>query len=213
MGCGGALLEEAHYRLGAQVGIALRALEHLDAPVIVGAVAVAQVVARHNLAAGHKGLVAHQHAAGKVAPAQAVGRREMSHAHHAAAGVDNLRLPVDYIGPGGCQGGHALERAGRGQGVAGIEPYQVAAACQAYGLVHGIIYPMVGLAHDARASNAGVGHELQGGVGRGAVDHQVFKVAARLLLHALEGGAYDPGGIPRDRDDGKCGLVFHIVQR
>lgn len=196
-----AVAQETYDGRVAGIGVDRRLFKHPYTPVIVGTEAVGQIVGLHKVAPCGKRLVAHQHAAAETAPREVARRREVAHAHHAAGGVDKLRLSIYHTRVEALGAVvHALQRIGAGKAVARVQKHHIASPRLGHCLVHGVIQAPVGLAPHAGAGNAGIARKSRCAVGRRAILHQPLKVGERLLAYAAHRGADDWHHIVGDCD-------------
>lgn len=115
-------------------------------PLVVGGIAVSEVVEGGYAAQHGHGLVAYDHAVGETVAGEAFGSTEVARAEDAAFGVDEHGLSVDYAGivVGHDGVGIDTEGVGRVKAVAGVEEYQVVALGIGDGPVHGVVDSVVG---------------------------------------------------------------------
>ena len=87
----------------ASIGIGWRLFQHLDAPVIVGTQAVLQVISRHEVTTGNKGLMTNHHTIQEAVSGQVLGCGQVTLAYHIARLINKLRLAIDDPGVIGSQ--------------------------------------------------------------------------------------------------------------
>lgn len=137
---GEAVGEEADDGFVAHVGISsVGGFEHLDAPIIVGAEAILQVVFRHDVAPGNECLMTHEHTMLETVGSEMLGRSEMPLAHNLALRVDELRLTVNHRDVVTRFFGNAAKRVIGCESVTGIKKHEIRAACARNRLVHSIV--------------------------------------------------------------------------
>lgn len=129
--------------------LAMDSVDDFDAPVVVCRVAVAQIVERSERASWYEGLVADEHAIGKGALRQLMGRTQPTRMEVLVSAVYNHRVAIEEVRlvrlKSSADGADRVRCAER---IARIEIPDVGAVSLAQPFIHRIVEPMIGLGVD-----------------------------------------------------------------
>ena len=129
--------------------LAMDGVDDLDAPVVVCRVAVAQIIERSERASWYEGLVADEHAIGKGALRQLMGRAQPTRMEVLVSTVYNHRVAIEKVRlvrlKSSADGADRVRRAER---IARIEIPDVGAVSLAQPFIHRIVESMVRLGVD-----------------------------------------------------------------
>ena len=191
-------------------------LHDADAPVEVRREAVAQVIVRGDGTAGEEGLVAHEHAVPEALPREVLGRGQAAHPQEMALTVDQRRVAIEDVGRTRClmAGGHRVDHAQQGvvlvEAVACVQETHVVARGKGQPFVHGIIEPLVRLAHHGVYVVTVTLDDAHRVVRRGAVDEDILHILVRLCDDALDGVLQHRSGIVGNGDEGELWMKVGV---
>ncbi len=124
--------------------LALDGIYDLDAPVVVCRVAIAQIVERSEFASWYEGLVADEHAIGKGALRQLMGRAQPTRMEVLVSTVYNHRVAIEEVGLVRLKSSaDSADRIGRAERITRIEIPDVGAGGMAQPFIHRIVESMV----------------------------------------------------------------------
>ena len=180
-----------------------------DTPVVIGRVAILQIILGSNRPPHHKSLVAHQHTHTETLHRQHLGGLQPTHGHETTPGIDESRLAIDDVGVGFFDGtGYFLQRIGSMQGIARIQEDKIATLGTTQTLVHGIVESPVGFARHRGDGPRSTGQGYRT-VGRGTVDHQIFIIGKGLALDTLQRGRQCSLRMEGNRDNREKRTLHH----
>lgn len=129
--------------------LAMDSVDDLDAPVVVCRVAVAQVVERSERASWYEGLVADEHAIGKGALRQLMGRAQPTRMEVLVSTVYNHRVAIEEVRLVRLKSyADGADRVRCAERIACVEIPDVGAMGLVQPFIHRIVEPMVGLGVD-----------------------------------------------------------------
>ena len=182
--------------------LAMDSVDDLDAPVVVCRVAIAQIVERSERASWYEGLVADEHAIGKGALRQLMGRAQPTRMEVLVSTVYNHRVAIEEVRlvrlKSSADGADRVRRAER---IARIEIPDVGAMGLAQPFIHRIVEPMVRLGVDGSTRVERLDERERFVLGSSVYD-EVLKALVTLLGKATQRGRDGCLRIVADGDDG-----------
>lgn len=182
--------------------LAMDGVDDFDAPVVVCRVAVAQIIERSERASWYESLVADEHAIGKGALRQLMGRAQPTRMKVLVSTVYNHRIAIEEVrlvrlksSTDGADRVRCAERISR------IEIPYVGAVSLAQPFIHCIVEPMVGLGVDDSTRVKRLDERERFVLG-GSVYDEVLKALVTLLGKAAQRGRNGCLRIVADGDDG-----------
>ncbi len=182
--------------------LAMDGVDDLDAPVVVCRVAVAQIVERSERASWYESLVADEHAIGKGALRQLMGRAQPTRMKVLVSTVYNHRVAIEEVRlvrlKSSTDGADRVRCAER---IACVEIPDVGAMGLAQPFIHRIVEPMIGLGVDDSTRVKRLDERERFVLGSSVYD-EVLKALVSLLGKATQRGRNGCLRIVADGDDG-----------
>ena len=183
--------------------LAMDSVDDFDAPVVVRRVAVAQIIKRSERASWYEGLVADEHAIGKGALRQLMGRAQPTRMEVLVSTVYNHRVAIEEVRlvrlKSSTDGADRVRCAER---IARIEIPYVGAVGLAQPFIHRIVEPMIGLGVDGSTRVERLDERERFVLGSSVYD-EVLKALVTLLGKAAQRGLDGCLRIVADGDDGQ----------
>ena len=182
--------------------LAMDSVDDLDAPVVVCRVAVAQVVERSERASWYEGLVADEHAIGKGALRQLMGRAQPTRMEVLVSTVYNHRVAIEEVRLVRLKSyADGADRVRCAERIACVEIPDVGAMGLAQPFIHRIVEPMVGLGVDGSTRVERLDERERFVLGSSVYD-EVLEALVTLLGKAAQRGRNGRLRIVADGDDG-----------
>ena len=148
--------------------------------------------------------MANQHPHPETLPRELPRRPEAAQSQRPPFLVHDIRFPIDDIRqslPLLQPGNDRLDRIGRTEGIAGVDEPDIISRRLLKPLVHGIVYPLVRLAHPIGQSRFIPSDDICRPVCRTAVYHDIFDVRIGLAQHVQQRLLHQAHGIIGNRYD------------
>lgn len=182
--------------------LAMDSVDDFDAPVVVCRVAVAQIIERSERVSWYEGLVADEHAIGKGALRQLMGRAQPTRMEVLVSTIYNHRIAIEEVRlvrlKSSADGADRVRRAER---IARIEIPDVGAVSLAQPFIHRIVESMVRLGVDGSTRVERLDERERFVLGSSVYD-EVLEALVTLLGKAAQGGRDGCLRIVADGDDG-----------
>lgn len=182
--------------------LAMDSVDDFDAPVVVCRVAVAQIIERSERVSWYEGLVADEHAIGKGALRQLMGRAQPTRMEVLVSTIYNHRIAIEEVRlvrlKSSADGADRVRRAER---IARIEIPDVGAVSLAQPFIHRIVESMVRLGVDGSTRVERLDERERFVLGS-SVYNEVLEALVTLLGKAAQGGRDGCLRIVADGDDG-----------
>ena len=182
--------------------LAMDSVDDFDAPVVVCRVAVAQIIERSERVSWYEGLVADEHAIGKGALRQLMGRAQPTRMEVLVSTIYNHRIAIEEVRlvrlKSSADGADRVRRAER---IARIEIPDVGAVSLAQPFIHRIVESMVRLGVDGSTRVERLDERERVVLGSSVYD-EVLEALVTLLGKAAQGGRDGCLRIVADGDDG-----------
>lgn len=182
--------------------LAMDSVDDFDAPVVVCRVAVAQIIERSERVSWYEGLVADEHAIGKGALRQLMGRAQPTRMEVLVSTIYNHRIAIEEVRlvrlKSSADGADRVRRAER---IARIEIPDVGAMGLAQPFIHRIVEPMVRLGVDGSTRVERLDERERFVLGSSVYD-EVLEALVTLLGKAAQRGRDGCLRIVADGDDG-----------
>ena len=182
--------------------LAMDGVDDFDAPVVVCRVAVAQIIERSERASWYESLVADEHAIGKGALRQLMGRAQPTRMKVLVSTVYNHRIAIEKVRLVRLKSStDGVDRVRCAERIARIEIPNVGAMGLAQPFIHCIVEPMVGLGVDDSTRVKRLDERERFVLG-GSVYDEILKALVTLLGKATQRGRNGCLRIVADGDDG-----------